>query len=410
VLFGAAVGGVGAGLLWTAQGAYFKINANRYAKATGLSDEKANGKFSSTFAACYLGFEVLLKVAGSLIAKYGAEGLADAIYVLYTAVVVGTTVAMHAGAQEMVPLEPDADEAAAAASAAASSLNLAAKPPSPGCTKVTAALRLLCTNPKCALMAPTNVAFGLAAAFITQYVQGSVVAPLHPHDDDTVDDVVHADYHNSQVLLYSSVAVGVAALLALPGFGFHWLRERCGTQVVMAIGATCFCAVALFSALLDDVTLRHLLPLLYVVYGAGRRCVLMMTTLGIRVYARILSFTFHIIFHIASTVCQRMMYLLRVVWILFVNSVWEATVKAIFADFFTEAESMAAFANIILQSGIASTLAFFLFPGFSAGVKNALLFIASALGFVCYFMADRIHAREKARDINESYAALDSSA
>jgi len=100
------------------------------------------------------------------------------------------------------------------------------------------------------------------------------VAPLHPHDDDSVDDVVHADYHNSQVLLYSSVAVGVAAVLALPGFGFHWLRNRCGTQIVMAIGASCFCVVALFSALLDDVTLRHLLPLLYVVYGAGRRCVI----------------------------------------------------------------------------------------------------------------------------------------
>lgn len=256
---------MGAGLLWTAQGAYFKINANRYARATGLSDEAANGKFSSTFAACYLGLEVTLKVVGSLVAKFGPSGLAYAIYALYSAVAVGTTVAMHLGAQEMVPLEPEAKADSSFAGAGS------VKPPAPGCGKVTAALRLLGSNPKCALMVPTNVAFGLAAAFITQYVQGSVVAPLHPHDDDLTDDAAHAEYHSSQVLLYSSVAVGVAALLAVPGFGFHWLRDRCGTQVVMGIGASCFCSVALLSAGLDDVTLRHLLPLLYVVYGAGRR-------------------------------------------------------------------------------------------------------------------------------------------
>jgi len=204
--------------------------------------------------------------------------------------------------------------------------------------------------------------------------------------------------------------VGVAAVLALPGFGFHWLRNRCGTQIVMAIGASCFCVVALFSALLDDVTLRHLLPLLYVVYGAGRRCVIASACALTCAAVCIFYCRFRALFVTLLTALMQFFLSYLLAWFLFCCSVWEATVKAIFADFFTEADSMAAFANIILQSGIASTLAFFLFPGFSAGVKNALLFVVSAVGFVCYFMADRIHAREKAKASNESYAALASNA
>jgi hypothetical protein len=67
-LLGAAFGGIAAGFLWTAQGAYFARNAELYAKAGGrifgsdVSEEvttaRATGLFSSIFAALYLSFEV----------------------------------------------------------------------------------------------------------------------------------------------------------------------------------------------------------------------------------------------------------------------------------------------------------------------------------------------------------------
>ena len=41
-------------------------------------------------------------------------------------------------------------------------------------------------------------------------------------------------------------------------------------------------------------------------------------------------------------------------------------------------------------------MAFFVFPGLNPTTKALLLFFASAMGFVCYFLADRIHKREKA--------------
>lgn len=158
VLFGATIGGIGAGLLWTAQGSYFKINAARYAVATGISEEEATGLFSSTFAAWYLGLEVVLKVAGSLVARYGSDSSTYTIYALYSIIAVAAT-GMMTTVKDMVPLE-DAVSGPA---------------PEPGCEKITAALALLFTNAKCALMVPTNVAFGFAAAFITAYVGGRYV-------------------------------------------------------------------------------------------------------------------------------------------------------------------------------------------------------------------------------------------
>jgi len=92
----------------------------------------------------------------------------------------------------------------------------------------------------------------------------SVVAPVTGDDDTSVE------YHTSQVLLYSSLAVGAATLLAIPGFGFHFLRSKAGTRPVMLIGAACFCIVALMSLLLDEVMLRKFLWLIYIIYGAGR--------------------------------------------------------------------------------------------------------------------------------------------
>lgn len=338
VLFGASIGGIGAGLLWTAQGSYFKINAMRYATAVGITEEEATGLFSSTFAAWYLGLEVVLKVSGSLVARYGSDSSTYTIYALYSAIAVGSTILMTR-VLEMVPME-----------------NVISGPaPEPGCGKITAALTLLFTNAKCALMVPTNVAFGFAAAFITAYVGGSVVAPIRDVDDD--DDTTEEDYHSSQVLLYSSLAVAVATFLALPGFGFHALREKAGTPIVMFIGAACFVVSPLISLVFKGYTLRHLLWLLYTIYGAGR-------------------------------------------------SVWESTVKAIFADFFNEEDSQAAFANIILQSGTSSTIAFFVFPGLSGSVKGALVIISASLGFVCFVLADQIHARDKEVDAENALKNL----
>ena len=77
---GAGFGGIAAGFLWTAQGAYFARNAELYAEAGGRiwgaaagaeesTVERATGLFASIFAAFYLLWEVVMKLLSSILPK-----------------------------------------------------------------------------------------------------------------------------------------------------------------------------------------------------------------------------------------------------------------------------------------------------------------------------------------------------
>ena len=74
---GSACGGIAAGSLWTAQGAYFARNAELFAEASQreqragkllkvMTKEESTGLLSSIFAVLYLGFEVLMKLLAVL--------------------------------------------------------------------------------------------------------------------------------------------------------------------------------------------------------------------------------------------------------------------------------------------------------------------------------------------------------
>eukprot|EP00619_Florenciella_sp_RCC1007_P005376 CAMPEP_0205907510 /NCGR_PEP_ID=MMETSP1325-20131115/2598_1 /ASSEMBLY_ACC=CAM_ASM_000708 /TAXON_ID=236786 /ORGANISM="Florenciella sp., Strain RCC1007" /LENGTH=468 /DNA_ID=CAMNT_0053273607 /DNA_START=55 /DNA_END=1461 /DNA_ORIENTATION=- len=340
VLFGASIGGIGAGVLWTAQGAYYSENARLYAQAKGVTKEEATGYFGSIFACFYLGFEVLLKIIGSLVGLHATgEAAKYAIYILYTAIAIGSTIGMTS-VRNM-----KAEETAGGDGVTIEKIDMT--------KKVLSALELLFTNAKCALMIPTNFAFGFAAAFITAYIQGSVVSPVYgdDHTDDEISD--SQSQHDSRVLLYSSIAVGVATAMSMP---FFYLKKKAGTPLVMVIGAVCFVFVALMSFLLEDGPLRHILWLVYIVYGCGR-------------------------------------------------SIWESTTKAVFADFFPDTPQ-AAFANIVLQSGLASTIAFFVFPDMSPLQKEVTLGATAILGAICFLAATAIHKKEQSEEPEEGYMSV----
>ena len=61
-ILGGGIGGIAAGFLWSAQGAYFAASARLYAEASSTTVEDANAKFAATFGILFLGFEVILKV------------------------------------------------------------------------------------------------------------------------------------------------------------------------------------------------------------------------------------------------------------------------------------------------------------------------------------------------------------
>merc|ERR1711865_800890 len=118
-----------------------------------------------------------------------------------------------------------------------------------------------------------------------------------------------------------------------------------GTAVVMVLGAICFVFVAAMSYALDDGELRHGLWFVYIVYGCGR-------------------------------------------------SIWESTTKAVFA-------------NIVLQSGLASTVAFFVFPDLSPLQKEVILGVTATLGAICFSIASFIHqGEEKAKEVEGGYMSV----
>ena len=78
------------------------------------------------------------------------------------------------------------------------------------------------------------------------------------------------------------------------------------------------------------------------------------------------------------------------------RSVWETNFKATFADYFPETKE-AAFANVQLQSGVASTIGFFVNSRISPDQLGYVAVSCSAAAFVSQFLAKAAHARDLAR-------------
>lgn len=156
-LVGAMFGGIAAGFLWTAQGAYFARNAELYAEAGGrifgsdtteVTTARATGLFSSIFAALYLSFEVVMKLLSSLLP-----------------------------APVQLPFY-----ALAAASSAAGLVLIRALPPAappvqkPLLQKIGTASSLLVSYRPIQLLAPTEMVFGFSAAMMNAWVNGELVS------------------------------------------------------------------------------------------------------------------------------------------------------------------------------------------------------------------------------------------
>ena len=86
-MIGAAVGGVGGGILWTAQGNYFFSMSEAYACSSRTTTAKATSYLGGVFAFFYLYLEVLMKVLASVIVESDTDGDGwITVFAVYTAV------------------------------------------------------------------------------------------------------------------------------------------------------------------------------------------------------------------------------------------------------------------------------------------------------------------------------------
>jgi len=301
---GAVLGGIGAGFLWTAQGAYFAQAATAHAQALerqqqgyddGLmvavedteqrqrqqhSTENSTAKLAGIFAFIYLAFEVGLRALSTILLE--TTNLQwSTIFAIYAAVTVASAILMvFVDKLEGYSAETSLHQQQASA-----------------WYKVTAAWQLLRYDPKMKHMIGLNAVFGFKSSFLSSYVNGEVVR------------VVMQDDESKYVGLYAAWVSCTAASMSLV---FGRLAPRTGKGPILVAGSICFFLVVAPFLIWPNVQDWGWLSLvcIYSLHGTGR-------------------------------------------------ATFEGTLKATFADYFpTEKEG--AFANIILQNGLSSALGFIL--------------------------------------------------
>lgn len=380
---GAAIGGVGAGFLWTAQGAYFGLAAEDHAQKLEQPVSASTASLAGIFAFFYLSEEVALRLLSTALlqSEVASWGTIFATYTIIAMLSTSLVPFLHNysssdrssssvsarevdGVNSRAIENPDdtttsilqADDGAQIPS---SSQSLSSSRPSntlrlkaDAFYKVTAAAQLLVRDSKMKYMVGLNAAFGFASAFMNSYVNGQVVP------------VALDDPESKYIGILGSWVPTVAAGMSLL---FGQIAPQVGKGPILILGATCFGCVALPFAIQPDATKYtwSALILIYTLHGTGR-------------------------------------------------ATFESTLKALFADYFPF-EKEGAFANIIFQNGLAGSLGYILTFSLHCGsparycikyndgslhdVLTFVLVVLVSAGFaiVGYIRASTIYAQEQRR-------------
>lgn len=335
VLVGSFIGGLGSGYLWPAQGAYFAASSKKYAELAGITEEAATGQFSTYFATCFLVFEISFKFIGGGIKQAAGEVGTKAMY----AVFFGVGVCAVFGMTQITSIEPPSTGEKKTITMALAT------------QKAGAAMRLLCSNPKMALMLPFEFAFGLSAAFLNGYVSSQVTK-----------NVFKWDKSGSLIGYFSGIVAVVACVVSIAGGRFIAAFKL--KSPLMLIGCLGFLGMAVPFIFFDnpggwssdDASSYVKLAALYSSQGVGR-------------------------------------------------GVFESTNKAVIADFFPS-DAPAAFANVIWSSGGSSAVGYFIFGDqikSLEGDSQAIIVSGFAFaGLFCYIVAASIHNKKPSENVDFS--------
>lgn len=233
---GAVMGGMGVGLVWTAQGSYFARASEEYAKIDRTrSKEESTSLLAGIFAFIYLVEEVVCKLLSWLLLQ--TEGsTSNSVMEVYTSVAVIST-----GLMLFINDYPP---------------SLSERMTSTG-YKMTAAWQLLKRDPKMKYMIGLNAVFGFASPLINAYVNGEVVTQVLPHDTKM-----------RSVGLLSAASSGVAAICSIL-FGTLSPRNK---GLPLFVGCLCFSMVAMPLLLYPRVQTWGVSTLIavYCFHGVGR--------------------------------------------------------------------------------------------------------------------------------------------
>lgn len=234
-MIGAAIGGIGAGFLWTAQGAYFSKASEDHAFFSAQPTSQSTSYLGGIFAFIYLTAEVCLKALSSMAIEIGSVTWST-IFATYALITLVTTFLMSF-VYKYPTITPPVDVS--------------------GWYKMTAAARLLWNDPKMKYMIGLNASFGFASAFLNSYVNSEVVRTVL---NDT----------NSQYVGY--LTAWLSAVAAVMSLIFGRLSSRYGKGPILILGPCCFFWVAFSFVLRPELAnwSGPMLVMIYTLHGIGR--------------------------------------------------------------------------------------------------------------------------------------------
>jgi len=204
---GSVIGGVGAGSLWTGQGAFFNAIGEQLAEASCRPLQEVTSELSTTFALFYVGEECFWKIFFTGLQWAGVPDLV--CFLLY---------GILAGAATLV-LAVSSD-----------ARSRSAPPRGRLCAKAMAAVKQW-SDPKIWLISGNNIVFGFSQGFINGYVNGTWLKEAT---------------NNTEFIGLLGALVCCIAAASSKVYGF--VNERMGTKMpVLLFGSSCFLAIAVLS-------------------------------------------------------------------------------------------------------------------------------------------------------------------
>ena len=236
LVFAACVSGILGSILWTAQGAYFTMNAIHYSEATyfenpqlGVTVKDAIGLFSGIFAGIFPFALALCKLVSSVILQSNVKDPTVAVYSVYTALAVICTLSMCT----ILPM----------------STPPTAEPPTLKETLLATVKKL--SDARMVLLIPTNVCFGVTAAYFPV-----LMTPMT------------SDSHGKHFVGYMYATSGfVAAAFAYPLSRFSNYMVH-GRSVIMVFGGFCYSVIYLVMWFVSPTDIFSL-AVLFILYGIG---------------------------------------------------------------------------------------------------------------------------------------------
>ncbi|CAE7213219.1 Unc93a [Symbiodinium pilosum] len=229
MLLGSLIGGIGAGVLWTCQGAFFSSVCERVAKAEGKEAQAVTAELAGSFALVFLAMESLVRASATVLTKYAQLDYSIVFYI-FCGLAVASTAAFMALATNFDQPTPRGSVFA----------------------KVLSAVSLW-SDPKLWVLQCTNLTFGFAAAWLGGYVGRNILTPA-----------LSSDFIGFAGAMLSALASGLSKV-------FGVAAAKTGKGPVVALGATSFLLLAVLSRFVGQpATWGWGVLVFYVLMGIGR--------------------------------------------------------------------------------------------------------------------------------------------